>query len=798
MKRQFILGALITCLSHTAGSSLAYSKELSSGADLLFGAVAEKPIQEKAIKEVKKIPKIPARKPVSKISKAMNVQNFAAIEPSAPSVISDEPIIAVSEDAPVNLTADQVTYDENNGIVSAVGEVEIVQSGRILRSQKVVYDIPNDRVEAIGDVVLNEVTGEVYFADRVELKDEMKDGFVTSLSGVLVDGSRFKASEAEKIADLKVKMKEASYTACEPCKVNPAKNPLWEIKAKEVTHHKDEQRVTYDDATFEFAGVPVAYTPYFSHSDGTIKRKSGFLMPRVGFDSDLGAIYDQAYYWNIAPDKDATIGAMVMTDQAPLLKGEYRQRFQNAELILDGGITNSDRTDRDNGQEVKEGTETRGHLFVDGIWNINDKWRAGTELEMVSDSQYLRQYNISNEDVLENTVYVERFDGRDYATANLTEFKDIRVSDRKVDQPSVLPQIYSRFLGNPNSLLGGRGSLEISALGLHREGSDQDVARGTVKTGWERRYISDWGLVNNLNLMARADAYEINDGDANIDDNSTARGFANAHWKTSMPFEKRVDQGQVVVEPIGALTLATNLDDNDIPNEDSQDVFLDDTNLFNANRYPGYDRIEDESHATYGIRTGYYADNGHKGEIFLGQSYRFDKESDENQFPEGSGLSERGSDFVGNISVDLGERFTLDYALQLDNDNLSSQRHEIDNSFKIGPLKLGTRYFYANALQGTDLDDSREQIRNSARLNLTDEWSLVGATQYDLAEETEGLRRVSYGLDYQGQCMTFLINGTRRLTRDSSGDSGTTIMMRLGLKNLGEFETSGFSFGSDE
>jgi LPS-assembly protein len=161
-------------------------------------------------------------------------------------------------------------------------------------------------------------------------------------------------------------------------------------------------------------------------------------------------------------------------------------------------------------------------------------------------------------------------------------------------------------------------------------------------------------------------------------------------------------------------------------------------------------------------------------------------------------LSERESDFVGNISVDLGERFTLDYALQLDNDNLSSQRHEIDNSFKIGPLKLGTRYFYANALQGTDLDDSREQIRNSARLNLTDEWSLVGATQYDLAEETEGLRRVSYGLDYQGQCMTFLINGTRRLTRDSSGDSGTTIMMRLGLKNLGEFETSGFSFGSDE
>lgn len=716
---------------------------------------------------------------------------------------SNDGLAPISTDQPVDLLADEVEYDEVNGLVSAIGNVELVQAGRIIRAETITYSIPQDKVTAQGDVVLNELTGETYFAQDVELRDQMKDGFVRGLSGILADGSRFSAEEGEKIADLKVIMRKASYTACEPCKLNPAKNPLWQIKAREVTHHKDEQRISYDDATFEVAGVPVAYAPYFSHSDGTIKRKSGFLMPRVGFDSELGAIYDQSYYWNIAPDKDATIGAMVMTDSAPLIKGEYRQRFEDAEINLMGGVVYSDRTDRDGDREVEEDNELRGHLDVDGLWNINDKWRAGTSLELVSDSQYLRQYNISNEEVLENRVYAERFDGRDYASANIIAYKDVRVSERKVDQPSVLPEIYSRFIGNPNSLLGGRGSLELSALGLHREGEDQDVARGTVKLGWEKRFESDWGFVQTLNFTGRGDAFRVNDNLTandvlNENDKSTAlRGFANAHYQASLPLARDFDTTQWVIEPVGALTVGTNLnDDDDIPNEDSQDVFLDATNIFNDNRYPGFDRIEDDSRVTYGLRSGLFADNGYHGELFFGQSYKINND-DENNFPEGSGLSERESDFVGNLLVRAGENLNLNYALQLDNDDLSSRRHEVDAIGHLGRVTLGTRYFYADALGGTDLDTSREQIRNSLRFQLNDEWSLIGATQYDLAEETQGLRRLSYGLDYQGQCVTFLINGERKLTRDSSGDSGTQIMMRLGLKNLGEFETTGFTIGEE-
>lgn len=731
-----------------------------------------------------------------------NVPSCAAAKAETPPT-SNKPSSATefSED-PVDLLADRVEYDEIAGIVSAIGNVEIVQSGRILRAEKVSYNLGQDKVRAEGNVVLNELTGETYFADDVELKDKMKDGFVFGLSGVLADGSRFSAAQAEKIQDLKLIMRRASYTACEPCKSDPSKNPLWQIKADKVIHHKDEKRISYEDATFEVAGLPVMYAPYFSHSDGSVKRKSGFLTPSVGIDSELGGSYTQEYYWDIAPDKDATIALTAFTEEVPLLTAEYRQRFENAAIELNGGVTYSERIDSIGDKEVQVDEEERSHLFVDGLWNINDKWRAGTSLELVSDDQYLRQYNISNKDVLENQIYLERFSLRDYGTIRAINFKDIRTSDRSDDQPNLLPEIYTRFLGAPNALLGGRWGVEASALGLVRDGSGQDVSRASLDLGWQRRHVSNLGLVSTLDLSSRGDVYKVNDSDISAtdigrsDSSEAIRGFVSAHWQNSYPLERDFENAQMVIEPMAALTLGSNLNDRaDIPNEDSQDVFLDATNLFNSNRFPGYDLIEDESHVTYGVRTGLYADNGYEGEVFFGQSYQLD--SDDSPFPEGSGLSEQESDFVGNVSIKAGRAMQLNYATQLQNGNFASQRHEVDLATNMGPLYFNTRYFYADELEGTDFDESREQIKSAARYKFTNEWSVFGGLQYDLARETEGLRRVSYGLDYQGQCVNFVFSGQRTLTNDSSGDSETEFMLRIGLKNLGDFQTSGLTIGSE-
>lgn len=703
------------------------------------------------------------------------------------------------DEPPVDLEADNLVHDEGAQTVTAMGHVEMVQNGKILKADSVSYNLQTDMVRATGNVVLSNEDGTTYFADDVELKQDMKDGFVKGLLILLADGSRFTAEEGERIGGTKIELRRASYTPCEPCKEDPSAPPLWQLRADEVTHDKAEKKIVYRDAWFEFAGVPLAYTPYFSHADGSEKQKSGFLTPTVGFDSELGASYQQEYYWAMGPDQDATIGTVVSTNVNPVALAEYRQRFEDAEFQMNGSITYSDRTDSVSGVDQYIDDEVRGHLFGEGRWDMNENWRSGFQMEMTSDDQYMRQYNIDSDDVLENEVYAERFSGRDYFVGRALAFQDIRVSRRQVDQPAVLPEVIASFYGAPNGMLGGRWNARMSALGLYREGNGQDMARGSMELGWQRRYITGFGLVNKLDLMARGDAYDVQDRPASIrneGDKTQGRGFAHANLETSYPFVKRFEESQMVVEPLVSFTGGTNVDfDEDIPNEDSQDFALDPTNLFEPNRFPGYDLIEDRSHMTYGVRTGLYGDGGYRGEIFLGQSRRF--EDDDNPFKEGSGLSDQESDYVGQITTTLGEHLDIDYRFQLENSNMTSQRHELNGNFNMGRLNLGLQYFYANALLDTDLNESREQIRPTARFRLSDNWYMNGYLWYDLGQN-EGLRQAAYGITYEGQCVTFGLTTERTLTEDSTGDSGTEVLLRIGLKNLGEFESSAISIGGSQ
>lgn len=208
------------------------------------------------------------------------------------------------------------------------------------------------------------------------------------------------------------------------------------------------------------------------------------------------------------------------------------------------------------------------------------------------------------------------------------------------------------------------GAVGLSALGLYRDGSGQDVGRATVEAGWQRRYVTGFGLVNKFDALLRGDVYNVTDRETGLSvsdkDGMHSRGFAQANWEVSYPFVKRLEESQFVVAPVASVTAGTNVDfDDHIPNEDSQDFTLDPTNLFEPNRFSGYDLIEDRSHATYGLRTGWYSDNGYKGEVFFGQSHRFD--NDDNPFSAGSGRLGQQSDYVGLINIGAGEYFNLDY-----------------------------------------------------------------------------------------------------------------------------------------
>jgi LPS-assembly protein len=132
------------------------------------------------------------------------------------------------------------------------------------------------------------------------------------------------------------------------------------------------------------------------------------------------------------------------------------------------------------------------------------------------------------------------------------------------------------------------------------------------------------------------------------------------------------------------------------------------------------------------LRTGIYDYEGNHGDIFLGQSYRLSEK--DNPFPEGSGLDEQNSDYVGQISSTFDNRYTLNYRFQLNSEDLSSERHEVDFGTWLGPFSLSTRYLYASSLEDTDIDESREQLHNDIGYYLTPEWRVRAGATNDFGE----------------------------------------------------------------
>lgn len=699
-------------------------------------------------------------------------------------------------DEPVNLDAEQLIHDEESQTVTATGNVFLTQAGRILRADEIKYDIQSDTAVATGHVVLNEENGDIHYADKVKFNEKLKNGFVKGLKVYLADGSRFTARDGKRIGGTKTVMKDAAYTPCEACKADPEKPPLWQIRASEVQHDETGKSVSYKNARFEVKGIPIAYVPYFSHPDGTVKRKSGLLAPSGGFKSDLGTFMTNRYYFDIAPDKDATLGLMAFTGEGPLVFGEWRQRWENAGIELSGGITSSSRIDRTGGISVKEDDELRGHVLGKGEWDIDEKWRAGTNIAWASDDQYMRQYDFSDERVLTNEVYAERFSGRNYAAGRLLTFQDIRVEDRQVDQPEVVPEILASFKGEPASVpvIGGRWGLDGSFLGLRREGSNQDMNRLSVLGNWQRRLVSDYGLLTTADASLRGDLYNTRDRTiatpvSGLDDSVTAaRYMPRLHMQSSYPMAKTMETMQATIEPVVALTIAPNIDINeDIPNEDSQDVQIDASNLFEPDRFPGLDRIEDQSRVTYGLRAGLYTFKGNHGDVFLGQSHRL--QEDDNPFPEGSGLQRQNSDIVGQVTASVRDRYNLSYRFQIASDTLASERHEVDAGAEWGRFSIDTSYLYANSLGGTDIDESREQLQVATGYYMSPDWRVRAGGTQDLGAQP-GLRKAYVGLDHFGQCFSWSLLGRRNLTDNATGESDTEILFKVGLKNIGGFETS--------
>ena len=218
-----------------------------------------------------------------------------AVDPERCRSPSAQAILPATKQARLLVEAREIVYNDDKNTISASGDVELNYQGRTLQADRVIYDRNTGRVFAEGNARLTEANGTVTTGSRFELTDDFKTGFIDSLRvqqtvkdrGVTVK-TRLLLARAERVEGETTVFEKGTYTACEPCREHPERPPLWQVKAARIIHNNEERTIYYEDATFEFLGVPIAYVPYFWSPDPTVKRQTGFLAPHYIHSSALG------------------------------------------------------------------------------------------------------------------------------------------------------------------------------------------------------------------------------------------------------------------------------------------------------------------------------------------------------------------------------------------------------------------------------------------------------------------------------------------------------------------------------
>jgi len=740
--------------------------------------------------------------------------------------------------------ANEVAYDYTNNRVAAVGNVQIYYGGSTLEANRVVYDQKTKRLHAEGNVRLTEEDGKVTYGEIMDLSDDYRDGFVDSLRLDAPDQTRMAASRAERSSGNFTVFHNGVYTACAPCKDDPKKPPLWQVKAARIIHDQTEKMIYFEDARIEFFGRPLAWLPYFSAPDPTVKRKTGFLMPSISTSSVYGGAIEVPYYWALAPDYDATFAPMITTKQGPLLQGEFRQRLINgAYSIRAAGIYQLDKDYfiRSDGSTTPGYRDFRGSLESSGLFALNNKWVWGWDGVLLSDKTFFQDYNprlsrYRTTDPFQNP-YTEAISqafltgkgNRSYFEARSIYYFGFSEADSQNQIPIIHPVIdYNYTFDRP--ILGGELGYRLNFTSLTRQDANFDAitqsalnngsctqtadpaikttancllrgvpgtyTRFSAETHWRRRVTDQFGQVFTPFASVRVDAGSMQiknqPGVANYietGDDNLVRAMPTVGLEYRYPFINIQSWGTQTIEPIAQVIIRPN--EQQIgrwPTEDAQSLVFDDSNLFRVDKFSGWDRVEGGSRANYGMQYTAQVNQGGFVNVLFGQSYNL---FGQNSFALGgttntgldSGLDTTRSDYVARVSYQPNSTYMFTSRFRFNNDSFEVQRTELEG--RVNFDRWSGALLYGNYAAQPELGflDRRQGVLGTGQVKLDANWVLVGSARYDINAGKFDQTRV--GVGYVDDCLILGLNYITNYTYSGNVQANHTVMLQLSLRTLG-------------
>ena len=701
--------------------------------------------------------------------------------------------------------ADQMVYDYDNERVSALGNVHIYYGAYALTADKVTYDQASARLVADGNVRITEPDGNVIAANYVDITDDFRTGFVRSLRVQTPEKARFAAEHAERQNDDITIFDKGVYTTCEPCRDNPKKSPLWQIKASRIIYNSKDKMIYYKAAKFEFLGVPLLYTPYFAHPDPSRKRSTGFLTPRFGYDEKMGYHASTPFYWAMSDSYDLTFSPTYYSEQGFLGSATWRQHLGTG--IYDIRVSGISQKDRSAFAGTSGDEQLRGAIDSHGLFNLSKQWKFGWDVSLLSDKRFERDYELtSDSESKRSTIYLTGQGERNYFDARANYYNIMTDSLSQSQQAVVHPSVdYSAYSKTP--ILGGEGRLQINSTTITRnkyssstiggvariDGTEGSYNRTSVNASWKRKFIVAGGQVITPFTSLRGDAYWLPSQSGSpamlVDEGTAFRGMPTIGIDYRLPILATTGSTSHIIEPIAQLIVRPNeAKIGKLPNDDAQSLIFDDSILFDPDKFSGYDRMEGGTRANIGFQYRMQLANGWSFNALAGQSFQL---AGRNSFSARdltstgleSGLDTVTSDYVARVGINSNNGISAIARGRFDSRTAELKYAAAQATGSFGRYSGSLGYSYADKRPSAGVSAVRQEVTASAAIKFADYWTVSGSSQYNLTER--GLVTGSVGLKYDDECFaaTLKYKHTRNVYSDET--SGRSISLVFDFKSLG-------------
>ena len=645
--------------------------------------------------------------------------------------------VNMNYDKKILFKTDEVIYDKIKKQIIVNGNSNFEDNFGNKVSSEMSKFLLNEKLLKINSVAMNDELGNKYsfenaiinFNSDEIIADGIKIDFFKTSFGNMKNDPRLRGNYLYSDNNQSL-IKKGVFTTC---KKNKDKCPPWQFKAHEIKHDKLKKTIYYKNAWLEIYDKPIIYFPKFFHPDPTVKRQSGFLMPKFESSSSLGDSFSTPYFKVISESKDFTFKPKIYNDNEGLFQNEYRQENKDSSHIADFGL--------------KKGTDSsKSHFFSNSFADLDLTYFENSQLEVnietTSDDNYLKSHKIkseiTNNNSLLNSFLIFRGNKKDLALeAKIESYEDLTKEKSSDKYQYLLPsfEISKNFNNN----------LNLVSNGYHKNYNTNIFEKVLIN---DLRYasmpkINFNGFVNKFNILFKNVTTE-SDNSPEFTNDFRSQNFGSLLYDLSYPMKKEGLKYDNFLSGKASFMYSPNKNKN----IKSLDRKIDFKNIFTQNRLGLNDSLEGGQSLTIG---GEYriTDKENNGILTAGLASVL-RDKNEKKLPISSTINNKTSDVIGTFTFKPNDNFNIDYNFSLDNDFSSTNYNSIKADFTIN--KFVTTFEF---LQEDDEVGNENHYSNEMKLMLSDTSSLKYRTRRNKKTDLTEYYNLIY--EYKNDCLTAAI-----------------------------------------